>query len=293
MTMEIGFIGLGNMGTAMARNLLRAGHRLTVYNRTRGKAAALAQDGAAIAERPGDACGGEAVITMLADDAALEAVVGGSDGVLAGLNKGAIHLAMSTISPALADRLTAAHAELGQHYVAAPVLGRPEAAAAAKLFILAAGPEEVVARCKPLFETLGQHSFTIGSTPSQANLVKLSCNFLIAAMLESVGEAVALVRKGGIDAHRFTEILTSSLFAAPVYKTYGPIIADEKYAPAGFAMALGLKDIRLALAAADHLAVPLPTASLVHDNFLSGIAQGQRDLDWSALAGIAAKRAGL
>jgi 3-hydroxyisobutyrate dehydrogenase-like beta-hydroxyacid dehydrogenase len=291
--MDIGFIGLGHMGSAMARNLLRAGHHLTVYNRTRGKAEALAKDGATVAERPGECCRGEAVITMLADDAALEAVVGGDDGILANLKKGAIHIAMSTISPALAERLTAAHGELGQHYVATPVLGRPEAAAAAKLFILAAGAEETVARCKPLFDTMGQHTFAVGSTPSQANLVKLSCNFLIAAMLESVGEAVALARKGGIDAHRFIEILTSSLFAAPVYKTYGPIIADEKYQPAGFAMALGLKDIRLALAAADHLAVPMPTASLVRDNFISGIAQGQRDLDWSALAGIAAQRAGL
>jgi 3-hydroxyisobutyrate dehydrogenase-like beta-hydroxyacid dehydrogenase len=291
--MDIGFIGLGQMGSAMARNLLRAGHHLTVYNRTREKAEALTKDGAKIAERPGDCCRGEAVITMLADDAAFEAVVGGGDGVLANLKKGAVHIATSTISPALAERLTAAHSELGQHYVAAPVLGRPEAAAAAKLFVLAAGSEEALARCKPIFDALGQHSFTVGSTPAQANLVKLGCNFLIAAMLESVGEAVALVRKGGIDAHRFIEILTSTLFAAPVYKTYGPIIADEKYLPAGFAMALGLKDIRLALAAADDLAVPMPTASLFRDNFISGIAQGQRDFDWSALAGIAAKRAGL
>ncbi len=291
--MEIGFIGLGNMGTAMARNLLRAGHRLTVYNRTRGKAEALARDGTAIAERPGDACQGDVVITMLADDLALEAVAASDDGIFAHLPSGAIHLSAGTISVALAERLTAMHAERGQHYVAAPVLGRPEAAAAAKLFILAAGAEDTIVRCRPIFEAIGQQVFAVGDKPAQANLVKLACNFLIAAMIESVGEAVALTRKAGIDPHKFIEIITGSLFSAPVYKTYGALIADEKYEPAGFTMTLGLKDIRLALAAAESLAVPLPSASLIHDNFVSGLAQGQRELDWSALAAIAARRAGL
>lgn len=291
--MDIGFIGLGNMGMAMARNLLRAGHRLTVYNRTRKKAEALAAEGAQAADRPRDACKGEVVITMVADDNALESVVEGDDGILAGLGKNAIHLSMSTISAALSDRLTAAHDECGQHYVAAPVLGRPDAAAAGKLFILAAGPDAAVARCQPIFEALGQKTFTIDQKPSRANLVKLSCNFLITAMIESVGEAVALTRKGGIEPHRFIDILTGTLFSAPVYKTYGGLIADEKFEPAGFRMALGLKDVRLALAAADGLAVPMPTASLVRDHFLSGIAQGQGDLDWSALSRVIARNAGL
>jgi 3-hydroxyisobutyrate dehydrogenase-like beta-hydroxyacid dehydrogenase len=291
--MDIGFIGLGNMGAAMARNLQRAGHRLTVYNRTRAKAEALAKEGATVAERPEDACRGDVVVSMLADDHALEALVMAEDGILAGLKPGAIHLSTSTIGVALAERLSQLHEERGQYYVAAPVLGRPEAAAAAKLFILAAGRENAVTRCRPVFEALGQQIFAVGEKPSQANLVKLACNFLIAATIESVGEAVALTRKGGIDPHKFIEIITGSLFAAPVYKTYGGLIADEKYEPAGFAMPLGLKDIRLALAAAEGLSVPLPTASLVRDNFISGLAQGQHDLDWSALAAILAKRAGL
>jgi 3-hydroxyisobutyrate dehydrogenase-like beta-hydroxyacid dehydrogenase len=291
--MDLGFIGLGNMGAAMARNLLRAGHRLTIYNRTRAKAETLAKDGAAVAERPEDACRGDVVVTMLADDHALEAVVVAENGILAGLKPGAIHLSTSTIGVALSERLSQLHEERGQYYVAAPVLGRPEAAAAAKLFILAAGRENAVARCRPVFEAIGQQVFAVGEKPAQANLVKLACNFLIAATIESLGEAVALTRKGGIDPHKFIEILTGSLFAAPIYKTYGGLIADERYQPAGFAMPLGLKDVRLALAAAEDLSVPLPTASLVRDNFLSGLAQGQHDLDWSALAAILAKRAGL
>jgi 3-hydroxyisobutyrate dehydrogenase-like beta-hydroxyacid dehydrogenase len=281
------------MGTAMARNLLRAGHRLTVYNRTRAKAEALAKDGAVIAERPEEACRGDIVVSMLADDHALEAVVIAKDGVLAGLKPGAIHLSTSTISVALSERLNQLHEERGQYYVAAPVLGRPDAATAAKLFILAAGRENAVSRCRPVFEAIGQQVFAVGEKPAQANLVKLACNFLIAATIESLGEAVALTRKGGIDPHKFIELITGSLFAAPVYKTYGGLIADEKYEPAGFAMPLGLKDIRLALAAAESLSVPLPTASLVRDNFLSGLAQGQHDRDWSALAAILATRAGL
>jgi 3-hydroxyisobutyrate dehydrogenase-like beta-hydroxyacid dehydrogenase len=291
--MDVGFIGLGRMGQAMARRLLQAGHRVTVWNRTRDKAQTLAADGAQVAERPADAGRGEAVITMLADDAAVEAVVFGSDGILSVLARGATHVSMSTISVALSERLAAAHREAGQHYVAAPVFGRPDAAAAGKLFIVAAGPDDALARCQPLFDAIGQKTFALGTAQPQANLVKLSGNFLIAAMIECLGEAFALVRKGGVAPHRYLDILTNSLFSAPVYRTYGGIIADEKYEPAGFKMALGLKDIRLALAVADSNAVPMPIASLVHDHFLAGVAQGQGDSDWSALARLAAKNAGL
>jgi 3-hydroxyisobutyrate dehydrogenase-like beta-hydroxyacid dehydrogenase len=200
---------------------------------------------------------------------------------------------MGTISVALSDRLAEAHRNAGQAYVAAPVFGRPEAAAAAKLFVLAAGPEAQLVRCQPLFDAIGQRTFVIGDKPSSANLVKLSGNFLLAAMIECLGEAFALTRKGGIDPHLYLEILTSTLFSAPAYKTYGTIIANQEYEPAGFKMALGLKDIRLALAAADALTAPMPVASLVHDHFLSGVAQGAGDSDWSALARLAAVNAGL
>jgi 3-hydroxyisobutyrate dehydrogenase-like beta-hydroxyacid dehydrogenase len=200
---------------------------------------------------------------------------------------------MSTISVTLSDRLAEAHRNAGQAYVAAPVFGRPEAAGAAKLFVVAAGPEAELKRCQPLFDAIGQRTFIVGDKPSAANLVKLSGNFLLTAMIECLGEAFALTRKGGVDPHAYLEILTNTLFSAPAYKTYGTIIADQKYEPAGFKMALGLKDIRLALAAADALATPMPVASLVHDHFLSGVAQGAGDSDWSALARLAATNAGL
>src|ERR1700681_2005601 len=291
--MDVGFIGLGHMGAPMARNLLKAGHRVTVYNRTPGKAEALAREGAQVASRVADACRGDVLITMLSDDAAVEGVVFGEGGALQTLRGDAIHISMSTISVALSDRLAEAHGKARQGYVAAPVFGRPEAAAAVKLFIIAAGADATLARCQPLFDALGQETFVISAKPSDANLVKLSGNFLIASVLESLGEAFALVRKSGIDPHRYLNILTSTLFSAPVYRTYGPIIADEKKPADGFKMSLGLKDIRLTLAAADARAVPMPVASLVRDHFIEGIAQGESDADWSGLARLAARRAGL
>jgi 3-hydroxyisobutyrate dehydrogenase-like beta-hydroxyacid dehydrogenase len=291
--MDVGFIGLGHMGTPMVRNLLKAGHRVTVHNRTRGKAETLAREGAKVADRVADACRNDVLITMLADDAAVEGVVFGDGGALSALPRNAIHISMSTISVALSDRLAEAHGKAGQGYVAAPVFGRPEAAAAAKLFIVAAGADPMLARCQSLFDALGQETFVISAKPSEANLVKLSGNFLIASMLESLGEAFALVRKAGIDPHRYLNILTNSLFSAPVYRTYGAIIADDKNPTDGFKMSLGLKDIRLALAAADVRAVPMPVASLVRDHFIEGVAQGQGDADWSGLARLAARRAGL
>jgi 3-hydroxyisobutyrate dehydrogenase-like beta-hydroxyacid dehydrogenase len=291
--MDVGFIGLGNMGAAMARNLIKAGHRVTVYNRSRAKAEALAAEGAQIAETAADACRGEVLITMLADDGAVEAVMFGEGGAGRVLPAGAIHVSMSTISVALSERLCRMHQDAGQIYVAAPVFGRPEAAAAAQLFIMAAGPGAAIEKCRPLFEAMGRETFLVSDRPSDANLVKLSGNFLIAATIECLGEAMALVRKSGIDAHRYIHILTNTLFSAPVYKTYGGIIADERYEPAGFSMTLGLKDVRLALAAAESLQVPMPVASLVRDHFLSGLAQGEGDSDWAALARISARISGL
>jgi 3-hydroxyisobutyrate dehydrogenase-like beta-hydroxyacid dehydrogenase len=292
MIMKVGFIGLGHMGAGMAANLLEAGHELTVYNRTPGKARALVERGARAATQLGDACQGDVVITMLADDAAVEGVVFGEGGIVGALRQGAIHVSMSTISVTLSERLTAAHDEARQRLVAAPVFGRPEAAAAAKLFIVTAGAQDALAACAPLFEAMGQKTFSISSEPRAANLVKLSGNFLSASVIEALGEAMALVAKGGVDRHRYLEVLTSTLFDAPVYRTYGALIAAQKFEPAGFAAPLGHKDIRLTLAAGEALRVPMPFASLLHDRFLNLLARGGDKLDWSAIGQLAARDAG-
>ena len=289
--MKVGFIGLGRMGAGMAANLLRAGHEVTVYNRTLGKERALVEQGAHAAGRVADACRGEAVMTMLADDRAVEGVVFGDQGVIGSLGPGAIHLSMSTISVALSERLATAHAHARQRFVAAPVFGRPEAAAAAKLFIVAAGAPDAVTACSPLLEAMGQRTFSIGDEPQAANLVKLSGNFLLASVIEGLGEAMALVGKAGVDRHQYLELLTSTLFTAPIYKTYGGLIAEGKFEP-GFAAPLGYKDIRLTLAAADSLRVPMPVASLLRDRFLTLLAQGGEALDWSGIGQLAARDAG-
>ncbi len=291
--MKVGFIGLGHMGEGMAANLLKAGHELTVYNRTREKAAALAKQGAKVAANIAEACNGDAVITMLANDEAVSGVVFGEGGLLMSLRKGAMHISMSTIGFALPAMLAAAHAEAGQGFLSAPVFGRPEVAAKGQLFIVAAGVPETVRAAQPLLGAMGQKTFVISETPKDANLVKLSGNFLIAAVIESLGEAMALIEKAGIGKHRYLDVLTSTLFTAPVYKAYGTLIADGAFEPAGFAAPLGQKDIRLTLAAAEALQVPLPLASLLRDRFLALIANGGERLDWSAVGSLAAKDAGL
>jgi 3-hydroxyisobutyrate dehydrogenase-like beta-hydroxyacid dehydrogenase len=290
--MKVGFIGLGHMGSAMAANLVKAGLDVTVFNRNPEKRQALLQLGAHEATRVGDACRGEAVITMLADDAALTDIAFATDGILASLPAGAMHVSMSTISVALSKRLAEAHVHANLRYVAAPVFGRPEMAAAGKLFIIAAGDPDAVAACQPIFDALGQKTLPIGVEPSWANLVKLSGNFLLAAAIEALGEAIALVGKAGIDRRAYVEVLTSTLFTAPAYKIYGGLIADSKFQPAGFAAPLGFKDIRLALAAAESLSVPMPLGNLLHDRFLRLLNQGGADLDWAALGGLATQDAG-
>jgi len=291
--MNIGFIGLGNMGRGMAENLLKAGHTLVVHNRTRSRAESLASRGARVAATPAEASRVEVVITMLADDAAVEAVVLGTGGVLASLPAGAVHISMSTISVALSSRLAEAHARAGSAYVAAPVFGRPEAAAAAKLFVVAAGPAAALAKCQPLFDAIGQRTYVLGDRAAAASAVKLAGNFLIAAMLESLGEAFALVRKHGIPPEQFLDLITTSVFNVPVYKIYGSLIVGDTYQPAGFQLPLGLKDVRLALAAAESVNVPLPLASLVRDHMITALARGYGDSDWSVIAKLAAENAGL
>jgi 3-hydroxyisobutyrate dehydrogenase-like beta-hydroxyacid dehydrogenase len=295
--MDIGFVGLGNMGRGMAVNLIKTGHDVTVYNRSPDKAETLVQQGATAARSVAQASGGEVVFTMLADDRAVEDVTFGSPeigaGVLASMRTGATHVSSSTISVALAQRLAAAHAEAGQRYVSAPVFGRPDAAAAAKLFVVAAGAPTALRPLSALFDAIGQRTFVVSEQPHTANLVKLSGNFLIASVIESIGEAVALVAKAGVDRQRYVDLLTSSLFAAPAYQTYGGLIAKQQFEPAGFAANLGLKDVRLVLAAGEQLQVPLPLASLLRDRFLTLVATGGGDLDWSAVSTLAERDAGL
>ncbi len=291
--MKIGFAGLGKMGLGMARNLLRAGHDVTVYNRSRERAEPLVRESARIADSPADlARDADVVITMLADDRAVEDIVFGDSGIVAGLRAGSIHVSSSTISTALARRLAALHSGRNQGFLSAPVFGRPDAAEAKRLVVVSAGPADLIERCRTIFEAIGRQTFVAGEEPSQANAVKLCGNFMIMSMIESFSEAFATLRKAGVDPHTFLEVL-NSLFGSPVYANYGKIIADENFEPAGFALKLGLKDAGLVLATAEECASPMPFASVVRDQFLAAIAQGQSELDWSSVARVAARRAGL
>lgn len=291
--MEIGWIGLGQMGLPMAQNTLKAGHRVSAYNRTRSKAEKLGSQGALVASSPAEAARCGLAVTMVADDKAVESVIFGQDGAIKALPRDGIHVSMSTISVQLAKRLEEAHRAAGQIFISAPVFGRPEAAAARKLFVAAAGPTAAVDKLAPLFQAVGQATFVVGERPSAANAAKLGGNFLIASVIESLGEAFALVEKSGVDRSKFLELITSSLFNAPIYKTYGALIASDNYTPVGFKMELGLKDIRLALAAAEEATVPMPVANLVKDRLLSGIARGRRDDDWASFARLVFESAGL
>jgi len=290
--MNVGFIGLGHMGAGMAANLLKAGHRVTVFNRTPAKAETLTAQGAKLATSIAEACHGDVVMTMLANDEAVESLVLGRDGVIANLSPGALHISSSTIGVALSERLTKEHESKDQQFVAAPVFGRPDIAAAGRLFVVAGGDAGAVEKAAPLLEAIGQKTFVISDTPKAANLVKLSGNFLGASVIEALGEAMALVGKAGIDERQYLEFLTSTLFDAPIYKTYGSLIADGRFTPPGFAAPLGQKDIRLVLAAAEDLRVPMPVASLLRDRFLNLLAHGGDRLDWSAIGRLPAADAG-
>jgi 3-hydroxyisobutyrate dehydrogenase-like beta-hydroxyacid dehydrogenase len=292
--MNVAFIGLGGMGLPMARHLLQAGHTLSVYNRTRARADVLAPLGARIADTPAAAArGADVLVTMVADDQALEQVVLGDSGALAALGPGAIHISASTISPRLSLRLAERHQAAGQLYVAAPVFGRPQAAEAKQLWIVAAGPPSAIERVHALLEAMGQGVIVAGTDPARANVIKLAGNFLLAAAIEAMGEAFALGRKYDVLPADLLDIVNGRLFRSPIYENYGKLIASERYEPAGFKLRYGLKDVRLALAAADDVAAPMPLASLIHDRFLSGVARGWGDADWAALARVAAADAGL
>lgn len=290
--MKVGFIGLGSMGAGMAANLLKAGHSVSVYNRTAARVAPLVNLGAQQAKTVAEACRAEAVVTMLANDEAVEKVVFGDGGLIASAAAGSIHISMSTISVDMSDRLASAHMQAQQRFIAAPVFGRPQAAADGQLFIVAGGQRTTVEACSALFDALGQKLFYISSRSSDANLVKLSGNFMIASVIESLSEALALIGKSGIDQRQYLEVLTSTLFNTPLYKNYGAMLIEQKFEPAGFAASLGLKDMRLTLAAAEQLRVPMPLLSLLRDRFVALLAQGGEALDWSAIGRLSAADSG-
>lgn len=292
--MRIGFLGLGRMGAAIAGNLLRAGHDVAVWNRSPGKADALAAAGATVAATPREAAEGRAVVlSMLADDAALQAVLRRADGLLGGLAEGALHVSLGTIGVATADMAVDLHVGRGQRYISAPVFGRPDAAAAAQLTIVAAGPAADIDRAQPLFDAIGRQTFRVGARPSAANLVKLSGNFMILAAMEAMAEAMALAEKGGVAPGLLLEVLTATLFDAPVYRNYGAMLVERRFRPAGFAAPLALKDMRLAGAAAEAARVPMPLLALLREHLVETLAKEGEEIDWSAIGLTVARNAGL
>jgi 3-hydroxyisobutyrate dehydrogenase-like beta-hydroxyacid dehydrogenase len=292
--MKVGFIGLGRMGQGIAGRVLGAGHELLVYNRTPEKAAELVKAGAKIAASVAAACAGrEVVMTMLADDAALEQVVLGTEGLLAALPKGSIHVVMGTHGVDVVQKLKQVHASAGQVLVAAPVLGRPDIAAAGQLGIVAAGPAEAVNRCRPLFDAIGRRTFEAGPEPAGATAIKLANNFALGCAIQVMSEAFSLVRKHGVAPQALYDVMTEGLFSAPAYKVYGKIIVDESYDKPGFTTLLALKDADLALAAGGAARVPLPSVNALRDRLLGALAHGDGDRDWAVLAREQARASGL
>ncbi|MBD9675142.1 NAD(P)-dependent oxidoreductase [Pseudomonas sp. PDM18] len=289
--MKIGFLGLGGMGAAMAANLIRAGHQVTVWNRSPAAAEPLVALGAIAAANPAQAFDVELVISMLADDNSTRAVLLES-GALASAKAGLVHLSMATLSTAFVDELIQRHREQGVEFVAAPVFGRTDVAVTGKLNILVAGSEAAIAKAQPVLDVLGQKTWPLGDDPLRAVAVKIAGNFMIASAIEAMGESAALVKTYGVAASEFMEIMGNTLFNAPVYRNYGAQIAEQRFDPAGFRLVLGLKDVGLALSAGYEQRVPLPLASLLRDNLLEAIAHGDGELDWSALSQVALRKSG-
>jgi 3-hydroxyisobutyrate dehydrogenase-like beta-hydroxyacid dehydrogenase len=294
MTETLGFIGLGSMGLPIASNLLLAGYALRVYNRTASKSAPLVEKGAEAATNPADvAIPGGVVLTMLADDRALEQVCLPDGSFVQRLGPGGVHISLSTIAPATARHLAEHHAKFGVNYVAAPVFGRPSAAAAKRLWVCSSGPKDAKRTAEPILASIGQGTFDFGEDAGSANVVKLCGNFLIASAIEALSESLTLAEKNGVDKREVSELFGKTLFACPVYQSYGQQIAEEKFEPAGFRLALGLKDINLALQTAALSSMPMPIASLLRDRWLAAVARGRGDMDWTAVALGVAEDAGL
>lgn len=294
MVKALGFIGLGSMGSPIAANLQGAGFALAVYNRTPDRAQPLVDKGARRAVSPRAAAeGADAVVTMVADDDAIEAVTFGADGLLGGLPKGAIHVNMTTTSVAMTQRLRDAHTARGTRFVAAPVFGRPDRAANRTMYLCAAGPADAVEACREALAAVSQQQFILGADPVEAAVVKIAVNFQLASALVTMSEGLALAAKAGVKPQQLLDILDTVQFKTPTYRNYGQRICDEAFDPAGFKLWLGLKDVRLVLAAGDALSVPLPTASVLHDRLLAGLAKGLGELDWSVVSRLVRADAGL
>lgn len=273
------------MGLPMAANLLAAGFKLRVWNRTASKAEPLIAKGATPTTRVPDAVSpGAVVISMLADDAAVESVVVGPEGIAGRLGPGGIHISMSTIAPATAIRLARYHADAGSVYLAAPVFGRPENAEQRQLVVCTSGPSAAKERVRPVLDALGRAVFDFGEDPGAANVAKLCGNFMIASAIEAMAESFAMAEKSGVDRTQVAAMLTKTLFAAPVYQRYGEMIAAKRHTPAGFKLPLGLKDVELVLKTAGAARVPMPMAALVRERIIAGLAKGRDEMDWSALA---------
>lgn len=291
--MKIGFMGLGQMGRSMAGRLLDAGHELVVYNRTAAAAGSLRSRGARVAAAPADLLDAQIVISMLADDAAVEAMWIAS-GLIDRMPRGGLHVNMASVSLRMARRLVALHGAAGTDYVSAPVFGRPAAAAQGQLDIVAGGAAAALTRCEPLFAVLGRSTFIAGDDPAKANMVKIARNYLLAAQVESFGEALALVRKSGVDPVAFYELMMSTSFSGPLFRNYGKLMVERNFdQAAGFTLRLGLKDVELALAAGGDTEVPLPLAGVIREQHLGALNAGFGDKDWASMADYLAQRAGL
>lgn len=294
MSETIAFLGLGSMGTPMAKNLVAAGYRVRVYNRSLEKGQPLVELGAELARTPADAVtAGGIVFSMLSNDQAVEEMVLGNHGILSQLGTDGIHVSMSTIAPATAQKLAEQHQQHGSHYIAAPVFGRPEAAAAAKLWVCTSGNAAAKTRIEPMLKAMGQGIFDFGEEVGAANIVKLSGNFLIMSAIEAMAEAFTLAEKNGIDRTKVAELFGQTLFACPIYQNYGRMVAQQQYEPAGFKLSLGLKDVTLALQVAQANQIPMPLANLVQNRLLTSVAKGRADLDWTGFALEVSDDAGL
>jgi 3-hydroxyisobutyrate dehydrogenase-like beta-hydroxyacid dehydrogenase len=290
----IGFVGLGAMGAPMARNLLAAGFAVTVFNRTRGRADELAQLGATVADTPAASVApGGVVVSMLSNDAALEEVTLGSNGLAGRLDAGGLHISMSTVSPATSRALAKAHADHGSQLLLAPVFGRPEAAAARKLWVCVSGADDAKARARPVLQALGQGIHDFGKEAGAANVVKLSGNFLILAAVEALAEALAFAEKNGVARDALAGFFGETILACPIYQNYGRILAQRKFEPAGFKLELGMKDVRLVRGVAEDAQIPMPLADLLHARLLAALAKGRGHMDWTAIELSSAEDGGM
>ncbi len=290
--MEVGMIGVGRMGKAMARNLLKAGHTVYLYDTVADGPRELEKDGGKLAASAKEAFRGDVCISMLPNDEAMREVFVAGE-VLPARGSQTIHMNMATASVAMAQELTALHKARGVPYLAACVWGRPDAAAAAKLSIVVAGDKAAIDKAEPLFKAIGQRHSRLGDEPVMANVAKIAGNLMVASAIEASGEAATLVRAYGMSAADFLTTVNTALFDVPVYRGYGDAIGSSTYEPPGFDLVLGFKDVRLALAAGEKKNVPLPFANVLRDAFLDAIAHGDGKKDWAAIATVAARRAGL